>query len=102
MARHHMVNNEVVPFTQAEEDARDLEEAAWESKKSERAFRALRSKRNRLLAETDWVVTKAAESKEDIASNMVAYRKALRDLPGTFDNTSILSFDFESGWPTKP
>lgn len=29
MARHHMINGEAVPFTSAEETARDAEEVAW-------------------------------------------------------------------------
>ena len=102
MARFKKVDGERVQLTQDEEDKRDAEEKAWEDAKPSKAFKALRIKRDRLLAETDWVVTKAVEAGEDVASNMVAYRKALRDLPATLDNSSVLSFNFESGWPTKP
>ena len=54
MARHHMINGEKVMFTQAEEDARDAEEAAWESEKPARAFSGLRSRRDELLHDTDF------------------------------------------------
>ena len=52
----------------------------------------LRNKRNRLLAETDYL----ALSDQTMSDEMTAYRQALRDLP---DNTA----DPENPvWPTKP
>ena len=43
----------------------------------------LRRERDRLLLETDWVVTKATESGVPVSASWVAYRQALRDLPNT-------------------
>ena len=91
MARHHMVNNEKVMFTAEEE-------AAWESEKPARAFAGLRAERNRKLKETDFY----SLSDVTMSDEMKAYRQALRDLPGTLDNTSVLSFDMDNGFPAKP
>lgn len=57
---------------------------------------ALRAKRDRLLAETDWVVVKSQEAGEAVPAAWTTYRQALRDLPS---NTSDLA---NPVWPTKP
>ena len=59
------------------------------------AFRDLRAMRDELIAETDWWAT----SDRTMSSAETAYRKALRDLPSTLDNTTVLN---EITWPTKP
>lgn len=57
-----------------------------------------RNKRDRLLGESDWVVTKALEAGESVSSAWVTYRTSLRDLP-THANWP----DLEDGdWPTAP
>jgi len=93
-----MINGEKVMFTQAEEDARDAEEAAWESEKPARAFSGLRNRRNILLEQTDFY----SLSDVTMSDEMKAYRQALRDLPATLNNSTILSFDMDDDWPTKP
>ena len=98
MARHHMINGEKVMFTAEEETARDAEEAKWESEKPVRAFIGLRSRRNELLHDTDFY----SLSDVTMSDEMKSYRQALRDLPATLDNSSVLSFDMESGFPAKP
>jgi hypothetical protein len=56
----------------------------------------IRSKRDGLLAETDWVVVKAQEVGEAVPAAWVTYRQSLRDLPAnTTDPASPV-------WPTKP
>ena len=67
--------------------------------------RQLREHRDKLLAECDWVVTKAQETGTTISTNWKTYRQALRDLPANstpkldhsyyLDPTSVT-------WPTKP
>ena len=98
MARHHMVNGEKVMFTAEEETARDAEEKAWEDEKPVRAFAGLRSERDRKLKETDFYSLSDVTMSED----MKVYRQALRDLPATLNNSTILSFDMDDDWPTKP
>jgi hypothetical protein len=56
----------------------------------------IRSKRDGLLAETDWVVVKAQETGEAVPAAWATYRQALRDLPAnTADPANPV-------WPTKP
>ena len=95
MARHHMVNGEKVMFTQDEEDQRDAEEKVWEDAKPARAFSGLRSERDQKLAETDHY----ALSDVTLTDDMSVYRKALRDLPASYDNSSVVG---TITWPTKP
>jgi len=74
---------------------RVAEEKAFEDKKPAKAFSGLRSKRNEKLAETDHY----ALSDRPLSDDMTAYRKALRDLPAQYDNSSVLG---EITWPTPP
>ena len=92
MPRHHMINNEKVPFTIEEEAARDADEAAWVAGASDRAFTELREKRNRLLKDTDWW----ASNDLSMTQAQKDYRQALRDLPAnTPDPVSPT-------WPVAP
>tara|TARA_B100000508_G_C11421640_1_gene258642 strand:- start:182 stop:592 length:411 start_codon:yes stop_codon:yes gene_type:complete len=59
-------------------------------------FQQLRYERDKKLAETDWVVTKANETGVAESNDWKTYRQALRDLPlNTTD-------PFNPTWPTKP
>ena len=57
----------------------------------------IRSRRNRLLTESDWVVVKAKETHANasIPSDWVDYRTELRDITKQSDPDNIT-------WPTKP
>ena len=56
----------------------------------------VRAVRNRLLAETDWVVTMHKELGTNIPAAMKTYRQALRDI-----TDSATSLD-DVTWPEKP
>jgi len=56
----------------------------------------LRKTRNKLLSESDWVVTKSLESGESVPSEWVNYRQALRDITNTYSNLDDAVF------PEKP
>lgn len=56
----------------------------------------VRAERDRLIAETDWIVVKAKETSTTVATAMKTYRQALRDLP------SADGFPHTMTWPTKP
>ena len=43
----------------------------------------LKNTRDRLLSESDWVITKAKETGTNIPSGWKTYRQALRDLPAS-------------------
>ena len=75
--------------------ARVAEEKVWDDEAPARGFAILRTQRNRLLAETDYLALKDIT----LSNNMKAYRKALRDLPESYSNSSI---NGPITWPTKP
>ena len=95
MPRFHNLNGNNVQFTAEEETARDNEEAAVLAAAPARALADLRSKRNRLLAETDYL----ALSDATLTSAMTTYRQALRDLPDGKD--TVVKCE-NATWPTKP
>ena len=95
MPRYHNINGNRVQFTSAEETARDAEEATWANAAPARALADMRTRRTRLLAETDFY----ALSDVTMSSDMTTYRQALRDLPSglsTVDDVNTVT------WPTKP
>ena len=61
-------------------------------------FRGIRSERNRLLQETDWIVTREKEKAGSIKNfeALVEYRQELRDIPTKYNKVSLVK------WPTKP
>ena len=61
----------------------------------EQRWEEVRTERNKLLAECDWVVTKYTELGEPIPEEWAAYRQALRDITGQEDPDEI-------EWPSKP
>ena len=95
MPRYHNINGNKVQFTAEEETARDAEEKAWADGAVGRAQADLRAKRNRLLAETDYL----ALSDNTLSDNMKTYRKDLRDLPAGKDTVAKCE---DATWPTKP
>tara|TARA_B100000035_G_scaffold215908_1_gene185008 strand:+ start:13 stop:300 length:288 start_codon:yes stop_codon:yes gene_type:complete len=95
MPRYHNINGNRVQFTAEEEAARDAEETAWANGAFDREIARVREKRNRLLAETDYL----ALSDNTLTSDMTTYRQNLRDITNgvdTVDKCNAIS------WPTKP
>jgi hypothetical protein len=64
--------------------------------RTEDQARSVRSERDRLLQETDWIVIKAYERNENIPAAWEVYRQALRDI------TLQEGFPFKVTWPDKP
>jgi hypothetical protein len=95
MTRHHLINGIEVPFTAEEEAQRDQEEQAWNNGAFDRAMADLRQKRNRLLAETDYL----ALSDNTLTAEMTTYRTELRDI--TEGLTTVEDVN-NITWPTKP
>ena len=95
MPRYHNINGVRVQFTAEEETARDAEEKAWEDGALGRAQADLRSRRNNLLAETDFY----ALSDVTMSDDMKTYRQELRDLPEGKDTVDKCK---NATWPTKP
>ena len=95
MPRFHNINGAKVQFTAEEETARDAEEKAVADAAPARALADLRSKRNRLLAETDYL----ALSDNTLSDDMKTYRKDLRDLPAGKDTVDKCN---NAVFPNKP
>ena len=84
-----------IEMSDEEHAARVAEEKVWEDAKPSRAFSGLRSQRDQLLADTDHY----ALSDVTLTDDMTAYRKALRDLPASYDNSIVVG---TITWPSKP
>ena len=95
MPRYHNINGNRVQFTAKEETARDAEEKAWADGAVGRAQANLRSRRNQLLAQTDFY----ALSDVTMSNDMKTYRQNLRDLPAGKDTVEKCD---NATWPTKP
>jgi hypothetical protein len=57
---------------------------------------SVRSKRNKLLADCDWIVIKSLELNQNIPGSWDVYRQALRDIP------QQAGFPHNVTWPTQP
>ena len=95
MPRFHNINGVKVQFTAEEETARDAEEKAWAHAAPARALANLRDRRNRLLADTDYL----ALSDNTLSDDMKTYRQQLRDFPAGKDTVAKCE---DATWPTKP
>ena len=82
-------------FTDTEEATAAEQEAAYRTRIDEQVASSVRAQRDRLLAETDWVITKAKETGTNIPTAMKTYRQALRDVP------TQEGFPHNITWPEK-
>lgn len=95
MPRFKLVDGVSIQFTAEEEAARDAEEATYAAGAFDRAIATVRSKRNALIAATDYL----ALSDNTLSTEMTTYRQALRDITNgvtTVDQVNAIT------WPTKP
>ena len=95
MARHKMVDGVRIELTDAENEQRDRDEAAWAAGAFDRSILRLRDDRNRRLVSTDYF----ALSDVVMSQAMTDYRQALRDL------TAGLTTEAEVqavSWPVVP
>lgn len=80
----------VIGWTVVEKTAEQVQEY------DDKTAKAVRTQRDRLLAETDWLVIMHTEKGTNIPAEWELYRQALRDI------TSQEGFPFSVEWPTKP
>ena len=90
-----LVNGIVQNMTNAEITQRQADETAWNNGAFDRSMAELRSKRDRLLAATDYL----ALSDQTLSQEMSTYRQALRDI--TNGLTTVEEVDAVV-FPTKP
>ena len=96
---HKLVNGQRVELTAEEISQKEADEVAWQAGAFDRAMAELRSRRNQLLASSDWtqVADVALTVKDDIAWR--DYRVGLRNLPaGLRTADDVTNVD----WPTAP
>ena len=96
---HKLVNGQQVELTAEEIAARQAEEAAYAAGAFDRAMADLRSKRNRLLAATDYTVLQDNTFTDAQVAEWIIYRQALRDI--TNGLTTVEQVQAVT-WPTKP
>ena len=92
---HKIVNGQQVELTADEIAAIAAQETTWNAGAFDRAMSELRSKRDRLLAATDYL----ALSDQTLSQEMSNYRQALRDITNgltTVEDVNAVVF------PTKP
>ena len=89
-----LLNGVLVPMTADEISEINARQAAAPSE-TDIKWLQVRNERNRLLLQTDWVVTKASETGVAVSDDWKNYRQALRDVPTQSDPDNIT-------WPTKP
>jgi len=90
-----LVNGIIVDMTADEIAVRQSEEQAWNDGAFDRAMEDLRAKRNKLLADTDYL----ALSDNTMSAEMTTYRQALRDITNGLTTVA----DVEAVvFPTKP
>ena len=92
MARTRIEDGVELALTPEEEAARDVEEQEWADEVPVREIEDIRSHRNRLLTETDWM----ANSDVTMSDAWKTYRQELRDIPAS----NIVYANVT--WPTKP
>ena len=93
-----MVDDKLVQLTDAEQKEVDARNKAWADGQVDRDLSELRTQRNSLLAQTDWVVIKEKEEGGSV-SNFVdwkKYRQELRDITKTYKSLEDVK------WPTAP
>lgn len=99
MSYFHNIDGVRVPFTDKEiEDAKKAE-SEHETRAGLLEWKQIRKYRDKLLAETDWVVIKARENGGTVPAKWKTYRVALRDLPA--EQTAKTKYS-DITWPTKP
>jgi len=94
---HKLVNGIQVPLTPEEIAQRQQDEIAWNNGAFDRAMADLRSKRDRLLASSDWVMM--SDSPIADKTNWETYRQALRDIT---ENLTTVEEVQAVEFPTKP
>jgi hypothetical protein len=95
-------NWEVVPMFSDYTDSDDVfhskqeQETEYQTRLDAERSKSVRSERDRLLVETDWIVIYHTEKGTSISTEWGTYRQALRDIPSQsgFPNTIV--------WPIKP
>ena len=80
MAEHKLVDGIQIPLSAEEIAQRQAEEIAWNNGAFDRAIAGLRSKRNSILASSDWTVLSDSPLSAELKTAWLEYRQDLRDI----------------------
>jgi hypothetical protein len=80
MAEHKLVDGVQIELTAQEITQRQAEATAWANGAFDRAIAGLRSKRNALIASSDWTVLSDSPLSETEKTAWLEYRQDLRDI----------------------
>ena len=80
MAEHKLVDGVKVVLSDAEIAQRQAEETVWANGAFDRAIAGLRSKRNSILASSDWTVLSDSPLSAEVKTAWLEYRQDLRDI----------------------
>jgi hypothetical protein len=80
MAEHKLVDGVQIELTAQEISQRQAEETAWANGAFDRAIVGLRSKRNALIASSDWTVLSDSPLSAELKTAWLEYRQDLRDI----------------------
>ena len=80
MAEHKLVDGVEIELTAQEISQRQAEETAWNNGAFDRAIAGLRSKRNSLIASSDWTVLSDSQLSAELKTAWLEYRQDLRDI----------------------
>jgi hypothetical protein len=80
MAEHKLVDGVKIELTSQEIAQRQAEATAWANGAFDRAIAGLRSKRNSLIASSDWTVLSDSPLSAELKTAWLEYRQDLRDI----------------------
>jgi hypothetical protein len=80
MAEHKLVDGVKIELTAQEIAQRQAEATAWANGAFDRAIAGLRSKRNSILASSDWTVLSDSPLSAELKTAWLEYRQDLRDI----------------------
>jgi hypothetical protein len=80
MAEHKLVDGVKIELTSQEIAQRQAEATAWANGAFDRAIAGLRSKRNSLIASSDWTVLSDSPLSAEVKTAWLEYRQNLRDI----------------------
>ena len=99
MAEYKLVDGVEIELSSQEIAQRKAEEDAWKAGAFDRAIAGLRSKRNSILASSDWTVLSDSPLSAELKTAWLEYRQDLRDITEGVNTVAKVNAVV---FPTKP
>jgi len=96
---HKLVDGIQIPLSAEEIAQRQADDLAWQNGAFDRAIAGLRSKRNSILASSDWTVLSDSPLSAELKTAWLEYRQDLRDITEGVDTEAKVKAVV---FPTKP